>query len=63
MRGSEHELLLNTEIWGQSTQHATSTSEESQCAAQSNNSLSWHLVTVCPVSVIAIGGEYFVYWN
>lgn len=36
MRGSEH-LLLNTEIWGLSTEHATAASEIIKCAAQNQH--------------------------
>lgn len=36
MRGSEHLLLFNTEIWGLSTEYATSASERIKSAAQTN---------------------------
>lgn len=57
MRGSEH-LLLNTEIWGLSTEHATTALEVIKCAAQ-NQHIPIHshdISSQCfTVSVIAIG--------
>lgn len=52
MRGSEHLSLLNTEIWGLSTEHATAASETIKCAAQTN--ISQFTLMTSPHSVSCI---------
>lgn len=68
MRGSEHVLLLNTEIWGLSSEHATSASEGIQRAAQTN--ISQFTLMTSPHSVSYIcdcyrgvggGGEHYYF--
>lgn len=58
MSGSEHSLLFAAEFWGLSTEPSTSASgKESSALLRPTypNSLSWHLLTVFPVPVFAIG--------
>ena len=60
IRGSEHLLLLmliNTEIWGLSTEHATAASEIIKCAAQTN--ISQFTLMTSPHSVSCICDCYW----
>lgn len=67
---SEH-MLLNTEIWGLSTEHTTFASERIKCAAQTNiiPIHSHDISSQCfPISVIAIGVSNIIvfieiYWD